>query len=112
METTLNSSMANAYSVQRISWFSSTRVRRYNRRSSGRSTGIEKCAFPVEHPRHEDAQRLGDRENHSQVITICNQPFAVILRTSPAATVRRADRPSSRAHDQHDDRFSIHDISP
>ena len=42
METPLNSSMANAYSVQRISCSSSTRVRRYNRRSMGRNTGSRK----------------------------------------------------------------------
>src|SRR5882724_610700 len=39
METTLNRSMAMEYSVQRISWFSSTRVSLYKSFSTGRITG-------------------------------------------------------------------------
>ena len=42
MDTKLNSSMEMAYSVQRISWFSSTVVTRYSNFSMGRRTGSMK----------------------------------------------------------------------
>ena len=58
--------MATAYSVQRISWFSSTPVSAVEQPLDGPQDRIHECPLAVEHARHEDAQRLGHREDQQQ----------------------------------------------
>ena len=66
METPLNSSMANAYSVQRISWSSSHAAEAVNQAFDRAAKRIEESLVSLEHARHENADRLGDRKDHHQ----------------------------------------------
>ena len=60
------------------------------------SNRIEKCAFAVENPRHEDAQRFGDREDQRQKQQGSETSHWPSFRTSPASTARTAGRPSTK----------------
>src|SRR5277367_2120610 len=112
MEAPLNSNMAKAYSVQRISCSSSTPVTRYSTFSIGRTTGSRKVrsrqkTLAMNTPSGFVIARIRARNT-----MICIQPLLVIsefLRSQQC--VQQVDHQSC-THNQHDDRFSIHNDLP
>src|SRR5208283_3078347 len=78
METTLNSSIAKAYSVQRISWFSSTPVTRYSSRSIGRSTGSKNVRSRLKIRVRNTPMGLVTARIRARNTTIWNHPLAVM----------------------------------
>src|SRR5260370_22768324 len=78
METPLNRSIAMAYSVQRISRFSSTPVSRYTSLSIGLNKG-SRNVFSLPNTRvMKTPSGLVTRKITSRKKPICNQPFAVM----------------------------------
>src|SRR5580658_145857 len=100
--------MVKAYSVQRISRSSSTPVTRYSKRSTGRIAGSRNVrsrlnTFAMNTPSGLVIARITARNTR-----ICNQPLVVIsefLRSQQG--IQQVDHQTG-AHDEHDDRFSIH----
>src|SRR4029077_2027658 len=92
METPLNISMAAAYSVQRISFVSSTPVSRYTSFSIGRITGSRKVFSRLKtrvmnEPSGFVSARTTRRKNR-----IWNQPLFVMVRIFPDAASRTQGR--------------------
>src|SRR5208282_4484076 len=111
METPLNSSIVTAYSVQRISCFSSTPVTRYSNRSSGRATGSRKVRSPLNTLAMNTPSGLVIARIRARNTPICIQPLVVIsefLRSQQR--IEQVDHQPC-THNQHDDRFSIHSLS-
>src|SRR5208337_261791 len=108
METTLNSSIAKAYSVQRISWSSSTPVTRYSSRSIGRSTGSINVRSRLKTCVRKTPMGLVTARIRPRNTMIWNHPLAVmseLLRSQQR--VEEIDH-HQRANDQHDCCLDVH----
>src|SRR5208337_1133533 len=108
METTLNSSMAKAYSVQRISWSSSTPVTRYSRRSTGRNTGSMNVRSRLNTRVRNTPMGLVTARIRARNTMIWNHPLAVmseLLRSQQCVEEVNHHQP---ANDDHDGRLDVH----
>jgi hypothetical protein len=101
--------MEVAYSVQRISCFSSTPVNRYNRRSTGRRIGSRNVRSPaktrvIKTPRGFVTAKISARNTK-----ICSQPLIVISEfLRPQQGVEQVHRGRS-TDDEHDERLKVHE---
>ena len=66
METALNNSIETAYSVQRISCVFIHAGHAVEQPFNRPQHRIHKGALAIKHARHEDAERLGDREHQQE----------------------------------------------
>src|SRR5579862_3376360 len=102
MDTALNRSIDVAYSIQRISCFSSTPVTRYSRRSRGRSTGSRKVRSPANTRAMKIPSGLVTAKIRARKTKICSQPLMVISEFLRAQQrVEQVNR-GHRADDEHD----------
>ena len=100
--------MLTAYSVQRISRFSSTPVARYSKRSIGRRAKSRKVRSPLNTRAMNTPSGLVIARIKARNTKICIQPLLVIsefLRSQKR--IQQVDHQTG-AHQQHNDRFSIH----
>src|ERR1019366_10821569 len=93
--TPLKMSMAAPYSVQRISWVSSTPVSRYTSFSIGRSTGSRNVFSRLNTRVMNAPSGLVSANTTTRKNKIWSQPFVVMVRTSPDAASRTRDRQAS-----------------
>src|SRR5512146_3543198 len=108
MDTKLNSSMATAYSVQRISWFSSTVVTRKSSRSMGRNTGSINVFSRLNTRAMWMPMGFVTRNTSARNKKIWNQPFAVMSKLLRAQQCVHQVHSGQNADGQHDHRFQVH----
>src|SRR5271165_3031645 len=108
MATTLNNSMAKAYSVQRISWSSSTPVTRYSRRSTGRSTGSMNVRSRLNTRVRKTPMGLVTARIRARNTMIWNHPLAVMSELLRSQQCVEEINHHQRTNDHHDCRFDMH----
>src|SRR5262249_3105824 len=100
-----------AYSVQRISWFSSTPVTRYRMRSTGRNTGSRKVFSLLNTRAMKMPSGFVTRKTSNRKNKICNQPFGVISKFLSTKHRERQIRKQQRAQRQHRHVLQTHNRS-
>src|SRR5579883_334096 len=111
IETRLKSSMEIAYSVQRISWSSSTPVTRYKNFSTGRSAGSSSVFSRLNTRAMKTPMGLVTRKVTSRNSKIWSHPLAVISELlRPQQSVDQVNGGQCAGH-QHDQRLDVHTCS-
>src|SRR5271165_4437916 len=108
METALNNNIAKAYSVQRISWSSSTPVTRYRRRSTGRSTGSMNVRSRLKTCVMKTPMGLVTARIRARNTMIWNHPLAVMSELLRSQQCVEEVNHHQRTNDHHDCRFDMH----